>query len=900
MPSKSKDHVSRRKDRDKPRDPQDSETEESKPSVRSRDKERHSRSSHDTSKRTSRTKRENKDPKDRERRKPRTTRTSGSPSSSTKVKSQAMSDTESNSHPASTSITEPRANVPYPTFSKAHSREAVGSRDQLGLGFSVLTPEPTDITVEPEKGEERRPSTDSSRGRNSNTKEAENLHSKRQSRASRPPSPPLTNDDAELDRRKSTSSSNGRGSEERKSDRKSDEQDSSVKSRDDVKKPKSRPVSSKSANKPLKRAVEKPSRQSLKSKSSTHSSTRMKLFDVLHLAGTSSRKVSDKSESSRRSSQTKKVTVEHPPSDGETVAETVDSDATSIAPVQVMTTDNLRQPINNRVFTSTPPPRLKTSPVPGQPSYNDLRSTLQSPTTPPPPPPPPALPFTAPKVDYLLHNGGLQCSVPRNFLGAGESAVMPQHLFDPKAIGLKVFERYQRLLDDYGRVLNKKGSLAVATGYRSVARRLLDRLEAVFARDISSEICECMICCENRSSSGPEGVNWGEVLEIVSGRRDIPPWPPFCMNTEPEQHTLGKSQHIPMQKLDIDVPEKFRDYYVRESQKTKKAVDSWLSGQVESAAPQEEVDDETLAFAMLTTLEDENRDFFARLLEISMATPFPSKKTPRPPERPQILISAGNAIQRLYRLQSPPRDPETALFLVNCPEIHNVLATLAAISEDEWDILISGRFDGFLRSGAEEDLPPTSATAPPWGTEGPWAGNGGNFRPASQPYGEYGSRNGARSAGSGTIGAPISIDEESEIMALAEIERDIFLGMEALEDAFETLHSKAEEIRRALRERGAGLAAANEARRNINGNIQVLAGTPSSRHGTPVDFDSDDGVDDGVSIAPSDSASNVCSNRRRRPKRRNERRTPAIVEEEDDDHHHEHHHHVSKGAKMRR
>lgn len=252
-----------------------------------------------------------------------------------------------------------------------------------------------------------------------------------------------------------------------------------------------------------------------------------------------------------------------------------------------------------------------------------------------------------------------------------------------------------------------------------------------------------------------------------------------------------------------------------------------------------------------------------------------------------MLISSGLAIQRLYRLSSVPRDPETAIYMLENINMHNVLATLAAISDDEWDILISGRFDGFLRSGAEDafipsmsgSVPPrplsqsTNRSATPFNGSSRGSYMDGSYRPASQPYGTNGVP--------ASFGAPIAMDEETEIAALAEVERDIYLSMEALEDAFEVLHCKAEAVRRALRERGAGLAVASQARRGSY--VEARLGTPASALHSWEDGPEDDGIDDDMSLAPDDSASNISSNRRRRPKRRTERRTPAPVEEEDEE-----------------
>lgn len=96
-------------------------------------------------------------------------------------------------------------------------------------------------------------------------------------------------------------------------------------------------------------------------------------------------------------------------------------------------------------------------------------------------------------------------------------------------------------------------------------------------------------------------------------------------------------------------------------------------------------------------------------------------------------------------------------------------------------------------------------------------------------------------------GGPISLDEETEIAALAEIEREIFLGMEALEDAFEALHLKAETVRRTLRERGAGISMASQARKGggTEGDdaLDARMGTPFGVGGVgivPWDSETDD------------------------------------------------------------
>ena len=497
-----------------------------------------------------------------------------------------------------------------------------------------------------------------------------------------------------------------------------------------------------------------------------------------------------------------------------------------------------------------------------------------------------------PRVDYLVHNGGLPHMIPKNFLAASDPEKFPQpslqSLPNPTETAAhveKFFAPFNVLLDDLGKVMAKNGSVAVATGYRSIARRLLDRLEAVFARDISSETCACIMCEQlvPQDIEVIQGLSWGEILEYVCGRQELPAWPAFVLEKHPVGLGLLEEHRTPMQKLDIDVPEEYRAHYIRQSQKTKVSVDQWLaSHSTESSSPPDDADDDTLTFAMLTHLQPADRPIFTALLGVKSSRP-PSARTSPPRTSPptpggydsttSVLASTSLAIQRLYRLAKKPRSPEAAMFLLKNPPLHNILATLSAISDHEWDILTSGRFDGFLRSGAEDSTPsPLSRRQTP-----------------SYPsrHSTPTSIRSTASASPATAGAPVALDEETEIAVLAEVEREIYTGMEALEDAFEALHVKAEAVRQRLRERGAGLSMGAQMRRGTGAAaIEARLGTPGSavNGGWEGYAETDDGIDDAISeLAPDDSASNVSSSRIRRPKRRSERRTPAAVEEEDEE-----------------
>ncbi|KAF2669734.1 hypothetical protein BT63DRAFT_373316, partial [Microthyrium microscopicum] len=514
-------------------------------------------------------------------------------------------------------------------------------------------------------------------------------------------------------------------------------------------------------------------------------------------------------------------------------------------------------------------------------------------------------PVDTPRVDYLLFNGGLPFTVPRSFLSAPTAnAASPTQPFHspmygrtfgaPTSDASKIFHPFYKLLDDYMQVMSKSGSIAVATGYRSVARRLLDRLEAVFNRNISSETCECIMCMnsakeavDTASEDEESGLSWGEVLEYVSGRRELPSWPPFSLSSE--AIPLASVVEAPMQKLDVDVPDEWRDHFVRQSKKTKSVVQAWLASQPEMASsPPQEVDDDTLVFAMITHLEPEKRRLFTALVR-GMSS-LPSSRAPTPGDRPrsEFMSKTALALQRLYRLPNVPRDAECGLFLLQNPVLHNVLATLAAISAQEWDILVSGRFDGFLWSGADNSQPQPSPTGVPL----PASRTTTPFTPPSTTGTPFfpGSIRRTQTPGLPSTGAPVQMDEDTEIATLAEIEREIYSGMEALEDAFETLHVKAEQVRNELQRRCAGLTRAASARRGDisdgqSEHIGIRGNTPANSGGMWAGNWDDDEVDTRSELGPDDSASNISHHHRRRRTRdlRRELKTPVTVAEEDED-----------------
>jgi hypothetical protein len=204
------------------------------------------------------------------------------------------------------------------------------------------------------------------------------------------------------------------------------------------------------------------------------------------------------------------------------------------------------------------------------------------------------------------------------------------------------------------------------------------------------------------------------------------------------------------------------------------------------------------------------------------------------------------------------------------PHLHSVLATLAVISSQEWDILVSGRFDGFLWSGAESTPSGQPLLTTPFSSPNPKS-------PGTPAVG---------------AGAPVQADEEQEIQTLSEIEQEVYRGMEALEDAFEQLHQKAEAIRDHIRARSSGLAMAASARRDSvsvaedSDQIGLREGpTPLYGLGQHVwDGMLDDGFDLRSELAPDDSASNISMGREQRRRKRvgRELKTPGTVREEEE------------------
>ncbi|KAI1278859.1 hypothetical protein F5Y07DRAFT_56363 [Xylaria sp. FL0933] len=797
---------------------------------------------------------------------------------------------------ARTSIAGSRVSLPYPTFSKAHSKEAVHSRDDLGATNrqgDPLTPDPTDV------GSDER--------RRSKSPEPATEREKSSRKDDRPPSPPETDLASEKKRRSKASSSRLRpdGSERPRS-RTSGVSRSSSRHEDKSKLSSRSKASSQTTyvkSSPLRATPDIQVVDEVISSLSDEKTAEAQSFTT---------SVPPKRSASTKSSRMPSLDADDSPDSVQDSSPKTPTATTQFPPPQVFPHENHNSASNISYAKERPTPVATPATDFGPP--------------PPPPPPPPALDIQeVPRIDYLLQHGGLHHPVSKHFLSVlpRQNGTRPS---DPPLTGCEtLFAPFFNLLNQYQTVLQRQGSIAVATGHKSVARRLLDRLEDVFSRDLPLEGCTCVMCEQNPEEH--RGLGWGEVLERVGGRVEMPSWPPFDLSSVVATAIESTAELPPRPaspvKLDPDIAEEFREHYLRQTKKVRLSVDKWMSSCAETPAPPpSEVDDETLAFAILTSLDQEQRPYFnalisgAKEIQPTLRAPTPMRKT-----RSDFLVKTGLQLQRLYRLSQAPRDAETAVYLVQNPFHHDLLATMVDINPQEWEILISGRFDGFLWSGADVDDPttptvenplsrgatPASGFFPPPPTRpapfppGMGTRQASGFGPSrsTTPYSGLYSR-GTTPASFISLSStathsqnkqPVSYDEEVEMAVLAEVEREIYQGMEALEDAFEKLHEHAEVVRNALRQRNNGLLMSQQHRRASRIDVLPQHSGGSMGYERPpwatgdedgITSESDWGGDD-FDIAPEDSASNISSSRHRRPKRRHERRTPAPIEEDEEE-----------------
>lgn len=450
-----------------------------------------------------------------------------------------------------------------------------------------------------------------------------------------------------------------------------------------------------------------------------------------------------------------------------------------------------------------------------------------------------------PKVDYMLLNGGLPYQLPPRLMTSDNPAHnRPRPGYEGSAKGLfdagSLFTPLVTRLQDIDAVLANDGSVAVATGYRSVTQRLLDRLDDTSTNTAMAPRCICIMCSSgtNRKSNDRSlRLAWTVILDCFHNRRQLPPWPPAFLqgpasSTSISAFTPGK----PMQLLDPDLPVQFREHYLAQNDKTKASVDKWLHAQ--DASSLDDVDDETQCFAILTRLNAEQRNVFGTLMQ--------SGTTHIPDGHASFLESMTAAIQRLNRLNQRPRDPESVIYMMENPQLHDMLMAVAEVNDAEWTIMTSASFDALL--------------------------SGTSSRTTSFSHAED--------------GLPHStVDAETEVQTLVNMDHELLAGMESLETQFEAMHQRAEQLRRKMQERASALASAIQRRAasalepegmdmntkttttgagaGMNPNVSTHANTIPRIIDNAND---DDGMNDLQSeLAPDDSASCIAYTRSRAP-----------------------------------
>jgi serine/threonine protein kinase len=243
----------------------------------------------------------------------------------------------------------------------------------------------------------------------------------------------------------------------------------------------------------------------------------------------------------------------------------------------------------------------------------------------------------------------------------------------------------QNVTTDVNTVIDPVSSLALV-GSRLVASSLSNRLENAFPHMIS---CPCIVCFDQpHPEELSKRVTWGEIFVLVFLTK-LPPWPPSKDLSVLGLDSLSHQLEDPCQILESDL-RWVRKGHHRRLKQIKAQVQSWLSEIPEVTPDDEVIDDETLTFSLLTRLEQPQRPLYYALfwgLDV-----IPTPRTQRPVGGPpQYLTKAGLALKRLYRkhLESAPRDQIVAMYLLHHPEMHSLLATLAAVQENEWEKLVA-------------------------------------------------------------------------------------------------------------------------------------------------------------------------------------------------------------------
>lgn len=415
-------------------------------------------------------------------------------------------------------------------------------------------------------------------------------------------------------------------------------------------------------------------------------------------------------------------------------------------------------------------------------------------------------------IDYLIPNGSLSAPVSENFHPYQEPNSLAPSPGTDRPVA-EVFANLNNLLDAYLRILSNGGSMAVGTGYQSVARKLLQQVGGMFARDV-----------------GVDGVDWSDILGYIRSESHKP-----CLCVLPVKGLLQNNIDAatilsgtgPNQELALQPTKELAESVVagvKEKTATGK-VEEWLE-EVEKVLRRQQPPPSPTLPTISEEVEFEYEDeVVTQIIEGILPNPaqidvFRSYLADHP-----YLTATKLALIRMYPQHAPASitKPIVALYLLLHPELHPLLKAIGGLSDAEMELINSGRFDGFL-DGSSNAVPR---------------------------------------------------DEEEELSCITILDKKLWHVVEVIEDEMEELHNRALIVRRALMERKDNIAKRVKRRiqENEYGDTTVVNGgddlgdDEEQDNLSPLPVEEWDGGKS-ILLSPEDSASNVNFSRKRQEARR--------------------------------
>ncbi|KAI5820701.1 hypothetical protein BZA77DRAFT_83026 [Pyronema omphalodes] len=344
-------------------------------------------------------------------------------------------------------------------------------------------------------------------------------------------------------------------------------------------------------------------------------------------------------------------------------------------------------------------------------------------------------------IDYLLPNGSLPAPVSGYFHPTHDPCNLdppPGMQGDDEVNPVEgIFGHLNFLLENYLQILSAGGSIAVGTGYNSMARRLLDQIGHVFGRDIEVD-----------------GVGWADVLEYLRGGREKPflcvlPVRGLLARQEAAASVVGGRGDDKMASArelaeSVVGQVKIKPAMVK--------VEQWIA-EVEAVLRMNDPNDNFTE--PLTKQEEQEERLVCEIIEGTLRNNIKEenqiKQFRRILEDRKFNSKIRLGMTRLYSDYSADSitAPIAALYVLLYPEMTRILLALADVFEDELELINSGRFDSLLD-------------------------------------------------GSTNV---VARDEEEELEVITNLDRRLWTVLESLEDELEDLHSKALIVRRALKSR---------------------------------------------------------------------------------------------------